>query len=476
MLDKVAVEHGGTLHDAKNGTAALELAASQPYDVAIVSMQLSDMDGIELTRRLRQTPAHKFIPILVLSSSISKELGQKAELTGVTELFRKQDIVELAQYLHRFLIRFKPLQGKVLYVEDNLSQQMAMRGQLVGWGLHVDSFSNADEAWPTFLDGKYDLVITDIVLDGNMSGTRFVNRIRRQGGNLGDTPILALTAFDTAARRIQLFHLGVSDYVAKPTIPEELYSRINSLISSKRIVEREQQLSLALQQVEQANNAKSKFLSTMSHELRTPMNAILGYAQILAHDAHDSEHKDYAHNIVMAGEHLLHLINETLDLAKIEAGYTDISLESVAADPIVNDCITLVRPLAGKNQVSLAYEGLEGAIAKADRKRLKQVLLNLMSNAIKYNRTGGSVTIKTEATGDRLLRISVTDTGLGIPPEQLAELFEPFKRLGAERTGIEGTGIGLAISRQIVNLMGGSLNVSSEVGVGSTFWLELPQA
>jgi len=248
---------------------------------------------------------------------------------------------------------------------------------------------------------------------------------------------------------------------------------IHSDISERKLDE--QALIAAREQADRANQAKSEFLSSMSHELRTPMNAILGFGQLMEYDSTLSEeHQDNVQEILKAGHHLLGLINEVLDLAKVESGHIDLSLEPVEVCPIVEECLSLVRTLADKRDIQLGHSGIKGAAVRADRTRLKQVLLNLLSNAIKYNRDGGSVKMDLQREGADRLRIRITDTGLGIPAERQAELFQPFSRLGAEATEIEGTGIGLTITRRIVEMMGGTVDVESEVGVGSTFWIELP--
>lgn len=237
----------------------------------------------------------------------------------------------------------------------------------------------------------------------------------------------------------------------------------------------EQALIAAREEADRANQAKSEFLSSMSHELRTPMNAILGFGQLMEYDtALPDEHRDNVHEILKAGRHLLELIDEVLDLAKVESGHIDLSLEPVDVCSVVEECLSLVGTLAARRDIRLSHGGLKGAAVRADRTRLKQVLLNLLSNAIKYNREGGSVRVEMRPEGADRLRIRVADTGQGIPAERLKELFQPFNRLDAEHSDIEGTGIGLTITRRIVEMMGGAVDVESEPGVGSTFWVELP--
>jgi PAS domain S-box-containing protein len=256
--------------------------------------------------------------------------------------------------------------------------------------------------------------------------------------------------------------------------PNQYFFNIFSDFSEE--LARRSELAHAKVSAERANQAKSEFLSGMSHELRTPMNAILGFSQLMEYDdTLPDEHKDNVHEIIKAGHHLLELINEVLDLSKIESGHIGLSLEPVEVGAIVQECLNLIGPLAENRDIQLSHGGLQGAAVRADRTRLKQVLINLLSNAIKYNREGGRVRLDVLPQGTDRLRILVTDTGPGIPAGRLGELFQPFNRLDAANSGIEGTGIGLAITRRIVESMGGTVDVESEVGVGSRFWIELPR-
>jgi len=237
----------------------------------------------------------------------------------------------------------------------------------------------------------------------------------------------------------------------------------------------EQALIAARDEAERANQAKSAFLSNMSHELRTPMNAILGFGQLMEYDdTLPAEHIESVKEISRAGQHLLKLINEILDLAKVESGRIQLSFEAVEVRSMVEECVSLVAALADQNRIRISYSQLQSAIVRADRTRLKQALLNLLSNAVKYNRAGGSVHLSLQPVGTERLQIRVTDTGLGIPTERIEELFQPFNRLGAHNSQIEGTGIGLSITRSIVGMMGGTVAVESAVGIGSTFLIELP--
>jgi PAS domain S-box-containing protein len=242
----------------------------------------------------------------------------------------------------------------------------------------------------------------------------------------------------------------------------------------------EKALHEAKEAAEAANEAKSEFLSRMSHELRTPMNSILGFGQLLQRHALAPEQARSVEHILKAGRHLLNLINEVLEISRIEANQQQLSMEPVHAATLLNEALSLVRPTAEQRPVQMALHAPHGtdAYVRADQQRLMQVLLNLLSNAIKYNRAGGTVQLLAQpaagADGAAFLAIGVRDTGPGIPEDRLGELFVAFSRLGAERSGVEGTGLGLALSRRLVELMGGRLRVESTVGEGSTFWVELP--
>lgn len=224
---------------------------------------------------------------------------------------------------------------------------------------------------------------------------------------------------------------------------------------------------------EEASRAKSEFLSHMSHELRTPLNAILGFGQILEADASlDLDARDAASEIVKAGRHLLGLINEVLDLARLESGHIAINFEEVALGEVVDECAGLVKPLAASRGIQITHAIPPGATVQADRTRLRQVLLNLLSNAVKYNRDGGTVQIEATVSAGRA-RMTVRDTGKGIPADRLDELFQPFNRLAEEGGAVEGTGIGLSLARQLTERMNGTIGATSQFGEGTCFWVEL---
>ncbi|HZT55161.1 MAG TPA: ATP-binding protein, partial [Burkholderiaceae bacterium] len=276
---------------------------------------------------------------------------------------------------------------------------------------------------------------------------------------------------------------------------EPLFAGVGAIIGAVRMeaarIEAEQAVRegrvalVAAAAAQRANAAKTEFLSRMSHELRTPLNAVLGFSQLLRMDDSDPltpTQTERVRHIENAGTHLLAMIDDVLDLSRIESGSMPLSLDTVSLALAVNEALALVGAQAVERGVRVRVEPWQpdrpsGGQVRADHLRLRQVLLNLIGNAVKYNRRGGTVVIAWRpSVNGAQVELEVRDTGLGMSPEQLAHLFEPFNRLGAETSGVEGTGIGLVISQRLVQTMGGELEVSSEKGVGSCFRVSLPAA
>ena len=227
---------------------------------------------------------------------------------------------------------------------------------------------------------------------------------------------------------------------------------------------------------EKANEIKSNFLTSMSHELRTPLNSILGFSQILKITEKDDVKKNNIQEIINAGNHLLELINDILNLSKIESGNVDISIDNYCFNNILNSALSMIMPVAERHSIQIdnKVSSLPDININVDEVRFKQALLNILSNAVKYNSKNGKVIIDISPNDKTMLNLSILDSGKGLTAEQQIKIFKPFERAGAENSDIEGTGLGLAISKELIEKMGGSIGVESEVGKGSRFWIQIP--
>ena len=298
-----------------------------------------------------------------------------------------------------------------------------------------------------------------------------VTYIRKDGSLL--PAVVSVTALRDAGDFIIGYLLVSSDNCAHKHIEKE-WPTLAHKLNDKNV-----ELTSAIRIAEKANLAKSNFLSSMSHELRTPLNAILGFAQLIesGSPAPTPLQQQSLDQVLKGGWYLLDLINEILDLALIESGKLKLQLTPVSLMEVMRECEDLIGPQKQKNNISVVFHEFENhEMVLGERTRLKQVLINLLTNAIKYNKLHGTVTVACTHSKDNLIRISIQDTGAGLSEDQLTQLFQPFNRLGQEQSGIEGTGIGLVVCKHLTELMGGVIGVTSTVGQGSVFWIELHAA
>ncbi|HJW12829.1 MAG TPA: ATP-binding protein, partial [Albitalea sp.] len=324
-------------------------------------------------------------------------------------------------------------------------------------------------------------VAREVVTQGDYS--RRAQRISAdEVGSLAEAFNNMLSEIERRTRALEASNLDKAREVEERRVAQQEVMRLNQELEERvqrrtaQLEASNHELGLATQAAERANRAKSEFLSSMSHELRTPLNAIIGFGQLLAAEHLPStpeQRRTYIGYILKAGKHLLTLINEILNLARIESGTLSLSLEPVALAEVLADCQTIMEPLGAARGIRVLFPTECEFGVVADRTRLKQVLLNLLSNAVKYNRDNGAVVLECRRMPAGRIRISVQDTGKGLSAEQTQSLFQPFNRLGQESGSEEGTGIGLVVTKRLIEMMNGEIGVDSTPGIGSVFWIEL---
>ena len=381
---------------------------------------------------------------------------------------------------------------RILIVDDQSAHTVALCDVLRQYQFDAEGCGSAESALEVLRGEPFDLMLSDL----NMPGMDGIGLVKAALQHDPDLACIIMTGEGSIATAVRAMQGGALDYIVKPFKASSLLPvlaraqatrslRMANAELERQVRENVMELAEANQRLEQARTAaehanaeKSRFLSNMSHELRTPLNGILGFAQILAADklpATQLEKQRFARNIVQSGQHLLKLVNEILDLARIEAGKVPLAMEAVDLPTVLQECRMMVTPLAAKRDISLGFGVVPQKSLRADRTRLMQVLINLLSNAIKYNHEQGRVAVDCSAVNGSRLRISVSDTGPGLDPDQVQHIFQPFHRLGRDEEE-EGSGLGLALTRRVVEAMQGAIGVESEPGAGSTFWVELPLA
>jgi signal transduction histidine kinase len=387
------------------------------------------------------------------------------------------------------------MSGNILILDDEVSVLKLLKEFLINDGYRVRPFNNTELALRSMQLDKPELIVLDMRMP-IMSGLEVCQYIKTNT-QLQDIPVIFISGATDVKDKLDAFQAGGADYIVKPFQKEEVLARVKThltlyrnLQEIKRINEKLEQskeeikrlsaseLNKAKLEAEKASQAKSEFLSSMSHELRTPLNAILGFAQLLKEENLTEDQFDDVDEILTGGYHLLDLINQILDLCKIEADKLKINLEKIDLQTMVENCLTMQKLIAKKNNITLIDKSCEECKFQiiADKLCLKQVLLNLISNAIKYNRVNGSVTLTTQKMSENILRINVIDTGYGLSTQQMNKLFQSFERLSAKYSNIEGSGIGLVISKKLIEKMGHHIGVECVENQGCCFWLEIPLA
>jgi len=515
------------LSEADSGREGLQLAHEQKPDCVLLDYHLPDLNGLEFLAALTDDTGDVSVPVMMLTGTDNAAIAVEAMKRGARDYLIKDTEHQYLEFLPAVIQRVLSERRMVLekkLAEEKLFQAEAKYRSLVETipaivyiaelnntnnflyvSSRIETLGFTPEQWL----GNSDILVTQIHPDdraraleerANSRSTgkplrseyRLLSRdetvlwfrdeasvVRDESGrSLFLQGILVdITESKRAEAELWEHRFSLEQLVAKRT--DEL-ARVNEemrhdIAERKRI---EAELTKAKTDAEKDNLAKSEFLSSMSHELRSPLNVMLGFAQLMESGSPPPTPSQLTmlREINSAGWYLLELINKILDLAALESGKLIISKETIFMAEVMAECRTMVEPQAKEQHIQLIFPSDMRVYVKADRTRIKQVLLNLLSNAVKYNREGGTVEVSWNLLPPDRVRVSVRDTGSGLPPEKLTQLFQQFNRLGQEAGSVEGTGIGLVVTKELVELMGGKIGVESTVGVGSVFWFELASA
>jgi len=475
LLDS-GIEHSFAL----NGSEAVKALESDSFQCICVSLYLDDIDGIELCKQIRKIKGYKHTPIVLLTTESDPETFKLAINSGITDIFLKDQIDQLVNFLDRFTQVNQPLQGRVLYIEDQRSQREYVTAMFRGRQLEVDAFDNAEDAWQAFLKNHYHLVLTDIVLEGPTSGILLINKIRRIAGTKGDTPILAVTGFDDPSRRISLFHMGITDYITKPIMEEELTARVRNLISNQLALEKEIHIREQLNSEEMVRHAQKmealgKLTGGIVHDYNNMLGIVTGYTEVLREKLADQpELLQYLEQVSKAGESATQLTRKLLAFTRMQSEET----ESVNLTELVNGMKPMLdKTLTSSITLSTLLDDKLWSVS-ADTHDVENALLNMCINAKHAMPSGGELNIVTtnreldlprsEKLGlapGSYVQLSIRDSGSGIDEETQSRIFEPFFSTKGEL----GTGLGLSQVYGLTQRCGGTISVKSKPGQGALF-------
>ena len=514
VLESLLDDPGYRVVRAESANQALLALIADDFALLILDIRMPDMTGFELAQMIKERKKTTQVPIIFLTAYYNEDqhvlegygsgavdylhkpvnaVMLRSKVAVFAELYRKNR--ESAMANHTLLIEVsqrRRAEEQLRELNDTLEQRVAQRTLALRASeeKYRSLFDSIDEGFCIIekvhgdTEAQLDFLHIEVnpAFEIQAGVSNVLGKTLRQAfpdlteqwyvtcGTILDTgePSRLELELSAGGRVLELYAFRVED---------ETQGRVAVIFKDISVRKRvDAELKEAVAAAEKANRAKSEFLSSMSHELRTPLNAILGFAQLVdsGTPALTSEQKRSVDHIIKAGWFLLELISEIMDLALIESGQLTLSKEPVSLMEMMLECQAMIELQAQERGINLSFPQLDAPyFVKADRTRLKQGLINLLFNAIKYNKAGGTVALECTLAPPHSIRVSVRDSGVGLTEEELGQLFQPFNRLGKEAGAEEGTGIGLVITKRLVELMGGSIGVSSEAGVGSVFWIEM---
>ncbi len=444
--------------------AAILASDTQNFDLICTAHYLDDATGFDLCRQVRKNKNALTTPIVLITRDSHQSFVEKAFSAGISETFGQNQLEQLEFYFSRIGEHYQPIHGRVLVVEDSPVQQKVIMTVLQDVGLSVDGCDSVESAWALFTEHNYDLIVTDIVLEGAASGLHLVNKVRRLSDASGETPIIVMSAYDDEKRRVELFRLGADEYISKPIVHDELIARSRRLIRSAQLTK----------EVQSNHTAMSQFLGRMSHECRNSIHVIKGISRLMLRKGPLNDRQEQQLGMIeTAAAHQLAMVNDILDYSKLQAHELQLQITHCELRPLLQEIIDLFHFNAEERSIALKLD-IDSTLPPRidlDELKVKQILLNLVGNALKFT-DKGSITLAASCSDQDHLQLDVIDSGPGIDPKDIDLLFEAFKQtqLGITR---KGTGLGLTICSELAHLMGGEMSVSSELGKGSCFRLSM---
>jgi len=477
--------HGFTVETLDHPAKLIEIVNKFQPSIILMDMIFNEsrLAGAAAIEVLREN--NNNTPVIFISVNHDMSSRLNAIRTGAFSYLTKPLNLDLLISNIRTACNIKPdLPYRVLIIDDDAALLEAHTQALISHGMLVHSLSNPMQTLNVIDEFKPEIIVLDMHMP-ECSGLEVAMTIR-QSSELDDIPIIFVSSEEDISIRLMTIKCGSDDFIVKPVNLDYLARAIQARVEkARKLIESRNIDKMTINKIaaskklaERANKTKSEFISNMSHELRTPLNTILGYTQLLEidHDKNltDAQSSNIQH-ILNSGWHLLALINDVLDISKIEIGHLSLASTETNLNAVIKKAIELSENDASNKSISISYDNecQHKASVYADETRLKQVLVNILSNAIKYNVENGNVRISVNAEQDGVCKVTISDSGRGLPEDKIDNLFKPFNRLGLEDTSIEGNGIGLALSSQLIELMNGKIGAYNNEDEGASFWFTL---